>query len=130
MPPLERLDLKREAVLREVRMSGGIALTNDYGETLVGPPVQVYVQWEETRREARDPYGTPTVIEADVIIDQEVGAGSIMRLGLVEDETGTGGDDVSYMKVVGRKCSTDLRGRYNRCELELSRFRGKIAEDI
>ena len=95
---------------------------NPYGEPIVDPAVDLKVRWEETRRDAQAPDGSPILIEADVMVGAaDIPLGSIMRQGTVASLPSP---PTGLMVVVGRSVTPSLMNvsGQTRRTLHLSRF--------
>jgi hypothetical protein len=84
VPPLETTELDQKAVLMPY-------LRNDrYGNSIVGPAIEIDVKWNYAQRQALDPNGNVIALEATVIVDRKISLGSRMWLGELADFLGTG----------------------------------------
>lgn len=126
MPPLETMDLKQRAVVWP------LVGTDRYGEpTVSDTPREVPVRWTWTRREMTDPQGNTIVVDAQAVVNEDIKVGSLMWLSTLDDlPAGTGWSlsefDEELMRVVTTSKGTDLKNRFTRRTLGLSRFRDTL----
>jgi hypothetical protein len=99
-----------------------------YGEPIVSSPIELRVRWEDTDDEMRKPDSTLIRLAATVVVDRKVPIGSIMWKGDLDDWNGTGSstDEIDLMQVEAYLETPDLKNRYLRRVLRLSRFRSTL----
>lgn len=124
MPPFETMDCRQKAVLWAVSNT-----LDSFGHYIVDAPVEIDVRWENKKHEETDAQGNPITLDAFVIAKQEIGVGSEMWLGKLDDYngTGSGGDDSEIMRVVTSNKFPDIKNKNIRYELGLQRFRDEPA---
>lgn len=124
MPPIEESDLNQDAVLWP---RTGRSQTN---RPIVGSPVELSVdadtgvRWNRIRRERVEADGSPLIIEAEVITDQEVTVGSLMFEGRLQDWVNDGTKQL--MEVAACYHTPDINARVSRYKLELAKFDTKL----
>jgi hypothetical protein len=124
MPAQELSFLKQQAVLWP------IAGYDSYGQPTHKSPTQINVRWNTVRREIQDSQNNTIVLEAEVVVIQEVGIGSLMWLGKLLDwySIGSAGSDTELMIVKAYYKTPDLKGRVVFRTLGLMRYRSSIAQ--
>lgn len=122
MPPLEEAGLWQTALLWPKTDE------DEYGNDVLGPPLEVPVTWVWKRSKATDAAGNIVQLDASVAVDREVPIGSRMWLGTEEEwyggsGTGTGSvgadDEVCYVRTFNK--AVDIRGLVARREVGLQR---------
>ena len=104
MPPIEELGRQQKAVLWN--RTG----YSKFNEPELGSPEEIKVRWDDVRRESIDSRGTPIVIDADVVVNQEVPIGSLLWLGSLDDwSISCTADNNNVMQVIGKKSTVDLK---------------------
>lgn len=100
----------------------------DYGEPVLGLPVELRVRWENARRGSLDPQGQTIAIDATVVVDRTVAVDSLMWLGTLEDwyATGSSGQDNGLSQVVAFSAIPDLKGRVIRRLCYLRRYKDSL----
>jgi hypothetical protein len=103
---------------------------DDYGAPKVGEPVELKVRWENRRTETTDAQGNVIALDATVVVDREIAAGSKMWKGTWDDWYGVGsaGSDVGLCEVVMSPEVPDIKGRNVRRVVGLRRFRDSLPE--
>lgn len=125
MPAPERSHRKQAAVLWP---ANGI---DRYGQVTVGSPVEIRVQWSDSKTEALDPQGNKVSLDATVIVNRDVAIGSHMWKGELQDWYGTGSDtttepDTEIMQVKTVNDSPDIRNRSRTRTVGLMRLRADL----
>jgi hypothetical protein len=125
MPPLEEMDRNQDAVLWEVT-----GRKDRKGRNIITQPVPLKVQWDKVYRIRRNPDGTSTLVQGEVLVDRVIAVGSLMMLGTLDDwgDLGTGSTGVAgpLMEVVGYRETQDLKGRIAEKIVELSAWKKSI----
>ena len=121
MPDMEISGLHDTAVLWPA------STYDNYGELTIGSPVEIPCRWVESKRETRDAQGNIVVIDATVIVKQDIAIGSQMFLGTLNAWYGTGtgsGLEPNNLMVVHSFSKTeDIKGRAIRRSVNLMRYR-------
>lgn len=120
MPPFETMDRYQSAVYWAASSAGPT------GEPTLADPVELEVRWRWGSQQATAADGTPTRIDASVVLDQQVSLGSLMVQGSLADFLGTGSGvlPVEYMEVVTYKEVPDIKGVNTRYRCGLRYYRG------
>lgn len=79
MPPIETIGCIKKAVLWS--FSG----RDKYGQPVVSAAEEINVRWEPSRREILGEQSQPIATDVDVMVEQEITLGSIMRKGFLAD---------------------------------------------
>lgn len=125
MPPLETMDRNQTAVL------WALAGRDAYNVATVSAPVEIRVRWNNKRREAVGPTGTPIATDAGAITARTVAVGSIFWLGTLEGIPGTSEvPTADLFEVVAIDTTLDIKGRFVRRELLLSRYNDTLPEVV
>lgn len=95
------------------------------GEPVVDAPIEIRCRWENIRKEMKDEKGNVVIVDAVVVVEREIKEGSQMWLGELDSWMGTGssGDDTQVMEVIARGNIPDIKNRFRRRVVGLSRFR-------
>lgn len=119
MPPPEQANLDQVAVLWV-----GSAI-DEHGEVTLGTPVEINVRWNNKRVESLDSRGNPIGLDATVVVDIDILAGSLMWLGTLEEyySVGSAGDDTAIMVVKTFKKIPDMKQQNYYREVGLSRYK-------
>lgn len=124
MPPLEEMDRHQSALLWPT--TG----TDSFGQPLhdfTVDPLCLTVRWVNKRKMTSDAAGNPVQIDAVVIANRAVATGSLMWEGGLKDVLGTGNTPPSdIMIVIGYDTTKDIKGRFLRRELYLSRYKNTL----
>lgn len=96
--------------------------------TVSHTPVEIDCRWIDTYREALSPDGQKIVLEATVIVAQDIAIGSIMWLGTEIDWFGTGStsDNTRLMQVIYFKKTPDVDNMVYRRRAMLMRWRNSL----
>lgn len=113
MPVPELNGRHQKAVLWE------LAGPDVHNEPTVYNPEEISVRWEETRRESRDALGNTIIIDAAVMVAQEIPVGSIMWLGALADLPVT---PTNLKQVVGYDDTPDIKNRVSQRNVMLMKF--------
>lgn len=128
MPALELLGRHQRAAVWQ-------RTGNDrHGEVIVSAPTDMKVRWEEGERDVQQGDGTVIRIQGTITPHIELPMGSILwlapdpRTDAVEQWYGLGsaGDDSGLMIVVTKDWGQDLKGRHNRYEYGLAKYRDTL----
>jgi hypothetical protein len=121
MPQPERASLLQCAVLWAHEKAGG---NDQFGQPLLGAPVQIPVRWENTKREFARPDGTTVTFDAQVFTDRFVRPYSVLWLGRLKDlPAGTDFHAAKHelFRVTACDGIPDIRNRIGEYELLLAR---------
>jgi hypothetical protein len=121
MPALETMDRTEKAVY------WAAGPPNDFGARRVYAPVELEVRWEDRKGEIVKPSGEVSGYDASVIFDRSVAVGSILWYGALEDWTASA---TGYYEVLGFDRVKDLKGRANRMEARLARYKDSLPEVV
>lgn len=130
MPAVETAFRRQTAVLWEwLRV-------NAFNEPVIDAPVEIQCRWKWGQSMQSGPQGTPTAVDATVIVAQDVTIGSLLFEGDLNEwlgHSGTGSGsagDYSYlMEVVTANFTPDLKARNVRRTLGLRYFRDTKPEE-
>jgi len=117
MPPIETFHRHQTAVLWAANG------TDNNGRRTVAAPVEIKVRWEDGAIESILPDGDPVLLDANVVVAQEVPMGSIMRKGTLASVPTP---PTNLMEVNQRRYTPDLKDRKTRRVLMLIRFKDKL----
>jgi hypothetical protein len=121
MPQLEIYDLHQTAVYWEYDS------VDIFGEPITLPPVEILCRWIDGQQEMQDPMGNKVMVQATVVVAQDIVPKSIMRLGTLADFIGTGSviddDVICYVQLVNKVPSLDARYFYR--SVGLLKYGGK-----
>ena len=96
-----------------------------YGQPTVGAPVEIFVRWNDVRREVLDKEGNTIALDATAVVAQTIEVGSRMWLGALANWVGTGSvgneDDVCYVKTYNE--TPDLKNRIAMRTVGLMRYK-------
>lgn len=90
---------------------------DENGEPLVGDPVELTVRWEKGLSQEITPNTNPIAVTATIWVDREIENGSMMRIGSLDEVTGTGtGTEAppvpdEILEVVDYQEIPDIKGR-------------------
>ena len=127
MPPLERTDLLQRAVWFA---TNGV---DSYGQWTYAAPQEIPCRWIQKRSIIQDHEGNNLMLDATVIVNQNVTNGDLMWLGSLDnwndaiDNAGSGQTPSEVMQVKSYDWTPDIKARNQRRELGLMRYREKIA---
>lgn len=117
MPPLERHDLKQDAVYWEVISDDG------YGGIVVSStPIPMKVRYSFRKRETQDQQNKGVNSDIDIITKEELLPNSIVWLGKVEDMPDSVTDLTKLYQVISISKTFDLKGRNPRYVGFLARY--------
>lgn len=84
---------------------------DNYGQPVVGDPVEVRVQWSTARREVVQANGSTVALDGTAIVDRVVPVGSHMWLGRLDDFPPDG--DTELMETKSFDSTPDIKGRFS-----------------
>lgn len=121
MPPIETDLRHQKAVLWQ---AVGV---DSYGHYTVAEPVEVDVRWQDIAEQGIDAEGNTIELDARVVVDIDVAVGSVLWLGELEDwqELDDADTETRLSQVVQTSMIPDIKNRYRRRVLNLSKYRGK-----
>lgn len=126
MPPLEQMDMHDYAIL------WAFVRTNRTGMPFVASPVEIRCRWEEGQFELKDSEGQQLVLDVIMTTTRDIALGSILWEGSedsLEDLVGTSLTPTSgIFECVIRGVARDLKGRVNRHEFGLKRFKDRFPQ--
>lgn len=125
MPPLETSDRWQTATLWEY------VGKDRFGQPKVSStPIELDVRWNTARRLVLVPDGNKVALEAEAVVNRQIGIGSVLFLGALADWTGTGsgsaGEESELWEVVTYDETPDLKGRNLRREIGLKKYRDTL----
>lgn len=120
MPPIETAGRHQKAVLW--RADGFDA----YGNVLLLDAHEIDVRWEEGRKEAVSPDGSPVAIDAYVVVDREVPIGSVLWLGALADLPSP---PTNLKRVEFYLDVPDIKGRISHKTLALMKYSDDLPDD-
>ena len=108
MPSQERRERHQWAVIWPASTT-----KDDYGEYVLGSPVEIRVRWVERRHQVPSLSSEPVMADVQLHTDYDVTNGSVLWLGRLEDYYGTGssGDESITCVAVGRNVVPDIKAR-------------------
>ena len=111
MPPPEEAYQDQYAVLW--RATGNY---DRYGQPKLSAAEEIWVRWLQSKTQASDPQGNTVSLDATVISNEDIPAGSEMWLGRLDDflGTGSGGPDTELHVVKTVRNVPDLKARIYR----------------
>lgn len=113
MPNIEQIDRHQTAAYWEAAGAG------EDGVQRVKEPVDIKVRWRYNHRESINAQGEVVAVNASIVSDFLIPAGSILRLGTVAEATATPGD---FMYVLASSKTPDIKNRFNRYTADLMRY--------
>lgn len=124
MPPIETFHRHQRAVLWPIEGR------DDYGDPVVGEPVEIMVRWEDRPRDSVQQQTASVEFDATVVVDRVIAVGSQLWLGSIEFWYGTGSaeDDTGLTEVTEYNETPDLKGRNIRRVVRVRRFKNQPGE--
>lgn len=126
--PMETADCYQTALLWEK------VDETEYNEPIVRAPVEILVRWENRQAEALDKDGTTIVLDANVVVQQDIPIGSLMWEGSLNQWYGVGtgsgsaGEATQLYQVMTKRITPDIKNRYLRRTVGLRFFRDTMPE--
>ncbi len=125
MPPLEYMDFHSNLVL------WSYISTDRQGDPTVAPPIQLPCRWEEGQLEIpSDPKGNFITVDSVIATIQDLVINSIVWEGKLTDLPTPTINLVYLYEVVVKTRAFDLKGRWNRYEFGLRRYKDKLPKIV
>lgn len=88
-------------------------------------PVQIYVRWDDVKKQRQRPDGTTVEINAELLVDQDIKIGSKMWRGSLDDwyAEGSSGYMTQLMEVVNFDRQQDMKHRFATRTVSLTRWK-------
>lgn len=124
MPPLEQMDMHDTAIMWE------FVRTDRKGMPIVSSPEEIRCRWEEGQFELKDSEGQQLVLDVIMTTTQDIPLGSLLWEGTETQLRTLVGNSLTptsgIFECVIRGIARDLKGRVNRHEFGLKRFKDKF----
>lgn len=122
MPPIETSERYEKAVLWE------FAGVDNYGKTLIYPPEEITVRWEEAKgNPSSDRNGEPVFFDSTAYTDFEVTIGSILWRGALVDLPE---NPTNLKRVKDNEDTPDIKGRFRQYDITMERYTQKLPQIV